>query len=50
MNENIPVICERLHDMIAREQASVDAVIVIALSPLIAKTLILIGNLFKGGE
>lgn len=49
MKENIPEICEHLHGMIAREQLSVDALIVITLSPLIARTLSLIGTLFKGG-
>lgn len=49
MKENIPEICGRLHDMIAREQLSVDALIVITLSPLIARALSLIGTLFKGG-
>lgn len=49
MKENIPEICGHLHDMIAREQLSVDALIVITLSPLIARTLSLIGTLFKGG-
>lgn len=50
MKENIPEICGRLHDMIAREQVAVDVLVVITLSPLIAKTLILIGTLFKGGQ